>query len=91
MFKDTKMEILNSVGLTVIKTILADVQPHSKNVSFEDGYSLEVTHRVFCEKDDQLNLARYVRIEGQIYIVLDLKEWSEYVELFLYRCKSDFS
>jgi hypothetical protein len=91
MFKDMKMEILDSVALTVIKTIYTDVQPHTKNVSFEDGYTLEITHRAFCEKDDQLSLARYVRIEGKIYIILDLKEWSEYVELFLYRCKSDFS
>jgi hypothetical protein len=90
MFKDTKMELLNSIALTVIKTIYADVQPHTKNVSFEDGYTLAITHRAFCEKDDQLSLARYVRIESEIYIILDLKEWSEYVELFLYRCKSDF-
>jgi hypothetical protein len=91
MFNDMKMEILNSIGLTVIKTIYVDVQPHMKNVSFEDGYTLEIAYRAFCEKDDQLSLARYVRIENQIYIVLDLKEWSDYVELFLYRCKSDFS
>lgn len=82
---------MNSVGLLVIKTIYADVQPYTKNISFEDGYSLEVTYRAFCEKVAELNLARYMRIESQIYIVLDLKEWSDYVELYLYRCKSDFS
>jgi hypothetical protein len=91
MFNDTKMEILDTSALTVIKTICADVQPHTKNVSFEDGYTLEITHRAFCEKDDQLSLARYVRIKGEIYFILDLKEWSNYMELFLYRCKSDFS
>jgi hypothetical protein len=91
MFKDTKMEILDSSILTVIKTIYTDIQPHTKNVSFEDGYILEVTHQAFCEKDNQLSLARYVKVEGQIYIILDLKEWSDYLELFLYRCKSDFS
>lgn len=91
MFRDTKLELLNSIGLTVIKTIYANVQPHTKNFSFEDGYTLEIKHRAFCEKDDLLNLARYVRIESQIYIVLDLKEWSDYVELYLYHCKSDFS
>jgi hypothetical protein len=88
MFNDTKMEILDSSALTVIKTIYADVQPYTKNVSFEDGYTLD---RAFCDKEDQLSLARYVRIESEIYIVLDLKEWNDYVELFLYRCKSDFS
>lgn len=85
------MELLNPVDLSVFQIIYGDVQPYIKNISFEDGYTLEITHRAFCDKDDQLNLARYVRIETEIYIVLDLREWSDYVELFLYRCQSNFS
>jgi hypothetical protein len=91
MFNDTKLEMLESSNLTVIKTIDADVQPFSKSLSFEDGYILEITHRAFCDKDAQLELCRYVRVDGQIYVVLDSKEWSDYTELFLYRCKLDFA
>lgn len=91
MFSDTKVEILESVNLTTIKTICADVQPYNKSLSYEDGYTLEVTHRAFCEKESNLLMSRYVRMDDQIYIILDLKEWSDYLELFLYRCKPDFA
>jgi hypothetical protein len=91
MFYDTKLEMLESSNLTVIKTIDADVQPFSKSIAFEDGYTLEITHRAFCDKDVQVELCRYVRVDDQIYIVLDSKEWSDYMELFLYRCKPDFA
>ncbi|WP_237087920.1 hypothetical protein [Paenibacillus crassostreae] len=74
----------------VVKTIYADVQPYIKSYTFEDDISLEVTHRAFCEIDALLKLSRYVKISDNIFILLDLKEWSDYLELFLYRCKPDF-
>jgi hypothetical protein len=91
MFYDSKLEMLESSNLTVIKTIDADVQPFSKSIAFEDGCILDITHRVFCDNDAQLELCRYVRVDVQIYVVLDSKEWSDYTELFLYRCKPDFT
>lgn len=91
MFSDTKIEILNSADLTTIKTIFADVQPYTKNYTFEDDISLEVTHRVFCDKYADLELCRYIRIDNQIYIILDLKGWSDHMELYLYRCKPNFA
>lgn len=91
MFADTKLEILNSADLTVMKTIYADVQPYGKSISYEDGYTLEVTHRAFCDKDSLLGMGGYVRIGDQILIILDMEEWSDYVELHLYRCKPDFA
>jgi hypothetical protein len=78
------------VNLTTIKTIYGDVQPYIKNYTFEDDISLEVTHRAFCNPYSELELCRYIRIDHQIYIILDLKEWSDYIELYLYRCKPDF-
>jgi hypothetical protein len=91
MFNDTKLEILESVNLTTIKTICGDVQPYIKNYTFEDDISLEVTHRAFCDQHPDLELCRYIRIDNQIYIILDLKEWSDHMELYLYRCKPDFA
>lgn len=91
MFSDTKIQILNSTDLTIIKTIFADVQPYMKNYTFEDDISLEVTHRAFCDKYAHLELFRYLRIDNQIYIIMDLKGWSDYMELYLYRCKPGFA
>lgn len=91
MFYDTKMEILDSVHVATIQTIYADVQPHTKSISYEDGYTLEITHRAFCDQASGLRLNSYVRIADHIFIILDLKEWSDYLELYLYRCKPDFA
>jgi hypothetical protein len=91
MFNDTKLEILESVNLTSIKTIYADVQPYMKNYTFEDDISLEVTHRAFCDQHSELELCQYIRMDHQIYIILDLKKWSDHMELYLYRCKPDFA
>lgn len=91
MFYDTKLEILDSVNLTAIQTIYADVQPHSKSISYEDEYTLEITHRAFCDQESGLHLNGYVRIADHMFIILDLKEWSDYLELYLYRCKPDFA
>ena len=91
MFYDTRMEIVNSADFTTLKEVDADVQAYHKSITFEDGYTLEMTHRVFCPKDSSLQLYRYVRINEYMFIILDLKEWSDYLELFLYRCKQDFA
>jgi hypothetical protein len=91
MFNDTKLEILESVNLTTINSICADVQPFTKNYTYEDNISLEITHRAFCDQHSDLKLYRYIRIDNQIYIIMDMKEWSDHVELYLYRCKPDFT
>ncbi|WP_326400015.1 hypothetical protein [Paenibacillus ottowii] len=70
---------------------MADVQPYRKSFSFEDGYILETTYRAFCPLESLLQLNGYVRIGKDIFIILDKKEWSDYMELYLYRCKQDFA
>ncbi|WP_404581494.1 hypothetical protein [Paenibacillus sp. RC21] len=70
---------------------MADVQPYRKSFSFEDGYTLETTYRAFCPLESLLQSNGYVRIGEDIFIILDIKEWSDYVELYLYRCKPDFT
>jgi hypothetical protein len=91
MFNDTKLEILESVNLTVIKSVYGDFQPYIKNYIFEDDISLGVTHRAFCDKNTDLKQCQYLRIDDQVYIILDLKEWSDHMELYLYRCQPDFA
>lgn len=90
MFYDTKLEILDATHLNPVLSVMADVQPYRKSFSFEDGYILETTYRAFCPLESLLQLNGYVRIGKDVFIILDMKEWSDYVELYLYRCKPDF-
>ncbi|MGR6761269.1 hypothetical protein ACU1JV_05350 [Paenibacillus sp. T2-29] len=90
MFYDTKLEILNNADFTPVQLIMADVQPYRKSFSFEDGYTLETIHRAFCPLESLLQSNSYVRIGKDVFIILDMKEWSDYVECYLYRCKPDF-
>ncbi|WP_442950186.1 hypothetical protein [Paenibacillus sp. 1-18] len=71
--------------------IMADVQPYRKIFSFEDGYILETTYRAFCPLESLSQLNGYVRIGKDVFIILDMKNWSDYMELYLYRCKPDFA
>jgi hypothetical protein len=92
MFYDTDIDILNPVDLhTVLKTIQGDVQPFFMSISFEDGIIIDITHRAFCEKDQNLTLDSYLRIHDRIYKVIELKSWSDYVTLHLFLCRSDFA
>ncbi|WP_342416695.1 hypothetical protein NST83_04275 [Paenibacillus sp. FSL R10-2782] len=90
MFYDTKLEILDATHFKPVLSVMADVQPYRKSFSFEDGYILETTYRAFCPLESLLQLNGYVRISKNVFIILDIKEWSDYVELYLYRCKPDF-
>ncbi|KJD42538.1 hypothetical protein E4V51_07525 [Paenibacillus sp. 28ISP30-2] len=91
MFYDTKLEILDAEFIP-IRSMMADVQPYRKSFSFEDGYTLETTYRAFCTLvESLLQSNRYVQIGKDVFIILDMKEWSDYMELYLYRCKPDFA
>ncbi|WP_262384617.1 hypothetical protein [Paenibacillus terrae] len=50
-----------------------------------------MTHRAFCPLESSLQLNDYVQIYTSIFIILDIKEWSDYMELYLFRCKPDFA
>jgi hypothetical protein len=90
MFYDTKLETLDVTHFNPVLSVMADVQPYRKSFSFEDGYTLETTYRAFCPLESLMQLNGYVRIGKDVFIILDMKEWSDYVELYLYRCKPDF-
>ena len=87
MFYDTKIEIYLNPEETPLKTIYADVQPYKGTVGFNYGLSLEISKRVFCDTDKQINEESYFKIDNAFYKVLTIKEWSNHMEVFLYRCK----
>ena len=87
MFYETKIEILQSPEDIPIKTIDADVQPYSGSVDFDYGLSLELSKRVFCDADKEISKELYCKIDTVFYKVLDIKGWSNHMEIFLYECK----
>ncbi|KJD42416.1 hypothetical protein [Paenibacillus terrae] len=90
MFYDTKLEILDATHFKPVLSVMADVQPYRKSFSFEDSYTLETIYRAFCPLESLLQLNGYVQFAKDVFIILDMKEWNDYVELYLYRCKQDF-
>ncbi|AZH30610.1 hypothetical protein [Paenibacillus sp. M-152] len=90
MFYDTKLEILDNTNFTPVMSMMVDVQPYRKSFSFEDGYILETTYRAFIPLESLWQSTCYVRISEDVFIILDMKDWSDYMELYLYRCKPDF-
>lgn len=88
MFNETEIKVLNYYNETsVIKTEYADIQPCSKNYSFEDGFVIETTQRAFCDKDSIINERNYLLIDNEKYKVMEIKTWDTYIEIYLYKCK----
>lgn len=87
MFYDAKINIYENPDSSYIKTIYADVQPFSGSIGFNYGLSLEISKRVFCDVDKDINEEVYFGIEDDFFKVLNIKERSDYMEVFLYRCK----
>lgn len=88
MFYDTTIEILADRISSPIESVQGDIQPHVKKYIFEDGFELEATKRLFCERVSSINNDSYVKIQQELYKVLEIKEWSDHLELFLYQCKT---
>lgn len=87
VFKDTKIEILQSPLDAPIKTIDADVQPYNKNITFEDGYQIDITKRLFCDIDESIPEDSYVEFDNDKYKVMEIKKWDNYLEVSLYKLK----
>jgi len=85
MFYDTRIEIYENLD-SYIKTIYADVQPYSGTVGFNYGLSLEISKKVFCDVDKEINEEVYFRFEDNFFKVLSIKVWSDHMEILLYRC-----
>lgn len=85
MFYDKKLSLLNE-DLLEIKTIVGDIQPYSKIFKFEDDIELEVRDRVFCDIEPLITRTSYFLVEGVKYKVMDIKRWSDYLEILIYEC-----
>ena len=66
-----------------------DIQPYEKIMSFEDGIEVEITQRVFCDIILAIDDNSYLRINGRLCKVMNIKKYSDYLELWLYECERD--
>lgn len=88
MYYDTPVEILADRISSPIEIIEGDLQPHVKKYIYEDGFELEATKRLFFDRVPSINIDSYVRVEMDLYKVLEIKEWSDHLEVFLYPCRT---
>ncbi len=86
MFYDTLIKIYSSSEFaSYVKSIYADVQPFSKSITFEDGFQIDVTSRVFCDNDESITKDSYLEIENEKYKVMEIKKWDDYLAVYLYK------
>mgnify|MGYP001384159432 CR=1 FL=1 len=65
---------------------LVDLQPYHQTLSFEDGLSVEVTHRAFVDGQPSVDKSYYLQIGIQLYKIIRISFWDDYTELWLVRC-----
>ncbi|WP_425446671.1 hypothetical protein [Dethiothermospora halolimnae] len=85
MFYDTEIKVLDK-NLMEVKTIMGDLQLFYKVIRFEDDIDVVIRNRVFCDRESCINSGSYFLIEGIRYKVIDIKKWSDYLEILIYEC-----
>ncbi|KUO70001.1 MAG: hypothetical protein APF81_16415 [Desulfosporosinus sp. BRH_c37] len=88
MFKDTPIRIYSTPdSASYIKSIDADIQPFNKSIAFEDGYQIDIISRLFCDIDESITEESYVEFANEMYKVMEIKKWDDYLEVYLYKLK----
>lgn len=88
MFYDTESYVLDANEIKISK-IMIDLQPFEKTIQYEDDIEIEITARVFCDKQSKIILSNYMLVGDTTYKIMHIKEWSDYLECWLYRCECD--
>ena len=98
MFYDKEIKVLTvSDGYTddmgiyqpgeesVLKIIMADVQPYSRLLAYEDyGFNEEVTYRFFCDPDSSLEVGGKVEYNNQQFEIRKIVDWDNYFIVMIY-------
>lgn len=66
---------------------LVDLQPYERTQNYDDGFEIDITHRAFCDIDPTIVAAGYIEVETQLYKIMNIKQWDDYMELWLYACE----
>lgn len=85
---EQKVHILNEKKEKV-GSITGDIQPYLRTFTFEDGYSIDMTQRFFCDRVSSITLDGYIEVEKKLHKVIHLKTWSDYLEVWLYECDDE--
>ena len=88
MFYNTECNVLDKDKMNLIE-IWVDIQPYEKTLQYEDDIEVEITARVFCHKISEVTKAGYFQMGDKVYKIIDIKEWSDYLECCLYQCECD--
>lgn len=88
MFYNTECDVLDIEKRQLVKMQI-DLQPYEKTIQFEDGIEIDITARAFCDKNANVTDTGYLKTGDKLYKIISLKEWSNYLECFLYVCERD--
>ncbi|MEI5909457.1 phage head closure protein [Bacillus spongiae] len=71
--------------LTPSKTVLADVQPYTRELAYKEyGYDSNVQYRAYMDYDSVFTEGEKVLLDGKQYVIKKLIAWDEeYQELLL--------
>lgn len=88
MFYNSSILIVETPDSTShIKEVKGDLQPFRQTVNFEEGFYVDVTKRLFCDNEKEMILSRFVRADNEIYKIIFIQKWSDYLDVWLYQCK----
>jgi hypothetical protein len=88
MFYNTESRVLNGDEVEVAK-VMIDLQPYEKTMQFEEDIEIDITARAICDKHSKLLLSHYILVGDTLYKIMKIKEWSDYLECWLYQCEGD--
>jgi|LSQX01.1.fsa_nt_gb hypothetical protein len=92
MFYNKEIEVLgyeegitNDYGIyvegseTVLKTLKADVQPITKELSNKMfGYNDDVKYQVFCDVDNLIGTGAIIKYNDNKYKIMEIMKWDNY-------------
>ena len=70
-------------------TIQMDFQPYEKILQYEDEIEIEITNRMFCDKNEAISEEVYIEVNNNLYRIMKIKIWSDYLECWLYPCEDE--
>ena len=88
MFYNTECSVLDKDKSKLID-IWVDIQPYEKTLQYEDDIEVEITARAFCDKFSEITNYGYFQTWYKVYKIMSIKDWSDYMECFLYQCECE--
>lgn len=76
--------IVHKGELTLVDTLLADVQPINKLRSQKEyGIDIDISWRIFSPLNQYIIDGSYVEYKGKMHKILNVIEWDDYLEFLI--------